>query len=119
VILLVDDNRDLCEALAEFLSLQGHAVQCAADGSEALRMIADSQTYPAVILLDLPMPILDGWGFLAERGKDARIAAVPVVIMSGCSDVAPRAREAGAAAVVRKPVEPQALLRVIEHFEPV
>jgi two-component system, chemotaxis family, chemotaxis protein CheY len=117
VILLVDDNRELCEALTEFLSLQGHAVQYAANGSDALRLIADSQTRPAIILLDLVMPELDGWGFLAKRGKDPRLADVPVVILSGSCDVAPRAKEAGAIAVVRKPVEPQTLLRIIEHFE--
>jgi CheY-like chemotaxis protein len=48
VILLVDDNCESCEALAEFLSRQGHAVQCAANGSEALRLLADSQTRPAL-----------------------------------------------------------------------
>jgi CheY-like chemotaxis protein len=63
VILLVDDNCELCEALAELLSRQGYAVQCAANGSEALGLHADSQTRPALILLDLEMPVLDGWGF--------------------------------------------------------
>lgn len=69
MILLVDDNREFCETLAEFLTLQGQAVQCAENGSEALRLVADSHIRPAVILLDLEMPILDGWGFSqsAER----------------------------------------------------
>jgi CheY-like chemotaxis protein len=116
VILLVDDNRELCETLAEFLSLQGHAVQCAANGREALRLLADAQTPPTVILLDLMMPILDGWGFLAERAKEPHLAEVPVVIMSGCRDVAEKAKEFGAVAVLHKPVEPQTLLRVIDHF---
>jgi CheY-like chemotaxis protein len=116
VILLVDDNRELCETLAEFLSLQGHAVQRAANGSEALQLVADTQTRPALILLDLMMPVLDGWGFLAERAKEPLLAEVPVVIMSGSRDVAQKAREFGAVAVMRKPVEPQTLLRIIDHF---
>jgi two-component system chemotaxis response regulator CheY len=116
VILIVDDNRELCETLAEFLTLQGHAVQCAGNGSEALRLVADSRTRPAVILLDLEMPILDGWGFLAERGKDPLLADAPVVIMSAFHDVAQKAEEAGAVAVLLKPMDPQTLLRVIEHF---
>jgi DNA-binding response OmpR family regulator len=49
VVLFVDDNRELCEALTEFLSLQGLAIQCAANGSEALRLLADAQTRPALI----------------------------------------------------------------------
>jgi CheY-like chemotaxis protein len=117
VVLLVDDNRELREALTEFLSLQGHAVQCAANGCEALRLLAGSQTLPALILLDLQMPVLDGRGFLAERGKDPLLAGIPVVIMSGCSDVAQRAMEVGVVAFVRKPVEPQTLLRVVDYFE--
>ncbi len=117
MILLVDDDRESCEALAEFLSLQGHAVKSAGNGSEALQLLADSHTRPAVILLDLEMPVLDGWGFLAERGKDPLLADIPVVIVSGYHDVARKAKDAGAAAVMRKPVEPQTLLHVIEHFE--
>ena len=116
MILLVDDNREFCETLAEFLTLQGQTVQCAENGSEALRLVADSHIRPAVILLDLEMPILDGWGFLAERGKDPLLAGVPVVIMSAFQDIAQRAKEAGAIAVLCKPVEPQTLLRLIEHF---
>jgi two-component system, chemotaxis family, chemotaxis protein CheY len=118
VVLLVDDNRELCEALAEFLSLQGQTVRCAADGSEALRLLQDSQTRPALIFLDPAMPVLDGWGFLAERRKDPLLADVPVVIMSVCRDVAQKAKEAGAVAVVRKPVEPQIFVRLVEHFSP-
>jgi len=116
VVLLVDDNRELCGVLTEFLCFHGHTVKCAADGSEALRLVSDSQTRPGLILLDLVMPVLDGWGFLAERAKDPVLADVPVVIISGCSEVAHKAEEAGAVAVLRKPVEPQTLLRVIEHF---
>jgi CheY-like chemotaxis protein len=116
VILLVDYNRESCEALAEFLSRQGHTVQCAANGSEALRLLADSQTRPALILLDLEMPVLDGWGFLATRVKDPILAGVPAVIMSGRRDIAEKAKEAGAVATVRKPVQLQTLLRLIEHF---
>src|ERR1700741_175453 len=59
VVLLVDDDRKSREALAEFLSLKGHVVQCAANGSEALRLIDDTQTHPELIFLDLMMPVLD------------------------------------------------------------
>ena len=118
MVLLVDDDYDSCEALAEFLSLRGHGVQCATNGSEALQLLADTQDPPALIFLDLMMPELDGWSFLAERAKNPLLAEVPVVIISGCAEVTEKAKEAGAVAVLRKPVEPQTLLRVVEHFEP-
>jgi CheY-like chemotaxis protein len=116
VVLLVDDDRKSREALAEFLSLKGHVVQCAANGSEALRLLDYTQNHPELIFLDLMMPVLDGWGFLAERAKNPLLAEVPVVIVTGCCDVTQKAKEAGAVAVVRKPLEPQTLLGVIEHL---
>ena len=119
MVLLVDDDRRSCAALAEFLSRRGHEVQCATNGNEALRLLADSQDPPAVIFLDLMMPVLDGWSFLAERAKNSLLAEIPVVIVSGArgSDVAQKAKEAGAVAVMCKPVEPQSVLRVVEHFD--
>jgi two-component system chemotaxis response regulator CheY len=116
VILLVEDDRDSCEGIAEFLSLKGREVRCATNGTEGFQLVADSQTRPDLILLDLMMPVLDGWGFLAERVKDPLLADVPVVIMSGCTDFAQKAKEAGAVAVMHKPLEPDTLLRVVEHF---
>lgn len=73
-------------------------------------MLAASETHPGLILLDVEMPVF------AERGKDPRLADVPVAIASGYRDVAQRAKGAGAVAVVPKPVEPQTLLRVIDQF---
>ena len=83
---------------------------------EALRLFIDTPTPPELILLDLKMPVLDGWGFLAERAKDPLLADIPVVIMSGCSDVTQKAKEAGAAAVAQArgpagPREPHRALR--------
>jgi CheY-like chemotaxis protein len=117
MVLLVDDDLDSCEALAEFLSRRGHCVRCATNGSDALRLLAESRDPPALICLDLMMPVLDGWGFLAERAKNPVLAEVPVVIVSGCPNVTAKAKEAGAVAFMRKPVEPQTLLRVVEHFD--
>jgi CheY-like chemotaxis protein len=63
------------------------------------------------------MPVLDGWGFLAERVKYPLLADVPVVILSASSDVAQKAKQAGAVADMSKPAEPQTLLRVTGHFD--
>ncbi len=116
MIFVIDDNSAFCEALTDFLSRSGYAVQSAANGEDALRLLASSEARPELVLLDAVMPVLDGWGLLAELRKDPQRADVPVVMLSGCHDIAARARESGAVAVMRKPVEPQTLLRVIEHF---
>jgi CheY-like chemotaxis protein len=116
MVLVIEDDRESSEALAEFLAFKGYVVQCAANGNEAFLLVDNSHNRPALIFLDIVMPVLDGWGFLAERVKYPLLADVPVVILSGCPDVVQKAKEAGAVAVVRKPAEPQTLLRVIEHF---
>jgi len=116
MLLLIDDDRELREALAEFLALHGYLVHSVADGCAALQWSKGGNTLPKLILLDLFMPVLDGWGFLFERRKDPRLARIPVVIMSGSRGIDRKAKEAGATAVMFKPVVPQELLRVIESF---
>jgi CheY-like chemotaxis protein len=116
VILIVDDNRQFRDALDEFLSLQGYGVRCAADGAEALQVLANSGPSPQIIFLDVLMPVVDGWDFLTALRRHPRFAGVPVVIITARDETATRAKEAGAVAVVRKPVEPQLLLRLIHRF---
>jgi CheY-like chemotaxis protein len=116
VVLVVDDDGAFRESLKEFLARHGYSVQCAANGSEALQLYKGLQAAPELILLDLIMPVLDGWGFLIERCKDPQLAKVPVVVISGSSGMDRKAKAAGAAAVMSKPVAPEALLEVVEHF---
>lgn len=115
-MLLVDDDRDSSEALSDFLSTEGFEIQCAVNGQEVLGLLANHQYRPELILLDLAMPVLDGWGFLAERRKDPQLADIPVVIVTSSPDATQKAKQAGAVAVLRKPVDPQTLLRIIDHF---
>jgi CheY-like chemotaxis protein len=116
MVLVVDDDREWRETVGEFLGVKGYTIQSAANGSEALEFSKHYQTPPELILLDLNMPILDGWGFLAERRFHPQLAEVPVVIMSAARGVDGRAKEAGAAMVMRKPIVPEALLQVIERY---
>jgi len=116
VVLVIDDNEELCEVVGDFLSLKGYDVRCAVNGDDGLRSLTNSDVRPEVILLDLQMPVMDGWGFLLELHKLPELSGIPVVVMSAYPDVAEKAKKLGAAAVVRKPVEPQALLRIVDRF---
>ena len=116
MVLVIDDNEELCEVVGDYLSLKGHQVRCAVNGDDGLRSLTSSEPRPEVILLDLQMPVLDGWGFLIELHKNPGLADIPVVVMSAYPDAAERAIRLGAVAVVRKPVEPQALLRIVDRF---
>ncbi len=79
-ILVVDDDDDFREALCEVLSEAGSPVDQAGDGEAALRHIASEK--PGVVLLDLKMPVLDGWGVVDRLRKDPATAGIPVLILS-------------------------------------
>jgi len=79
-ILVVDDDDDFREALCEVLSEAGYPVEQAGDGEAALKRIAAEA--PGVVLLDLKMPVLDGWGVVERMRKDPRTAPIPILILS-------------------------------------
>ena len=79
-ILVVDDDDDFREALGEVLTGAGYPVQQAENGEVALRRVAEEA--PGIVLLDLKMPVLDGWGVMERMRADARTAAVPILILS-------------------------------------
>lgn len=79
-ILVVDDDQDFREALAEVLGEAGYPVQQAENGEVALSRVADES--PGIVLLDLKMPVLDGWGVMERMRGDPRSAGVPILILS-------------------------------------
>jgi CheY-like chemotaxis protein len=79
-VLLIDDDDDFREALDAALRQQGYVVDHAANGREGLAVLARAQ--PDAILLDLMMPVMDGWAVLAELGRDVRWAAIPVAVLT-------------------------------------
>jgi len=79
-ILIVDDDHDFREALSEVLSEAGYPVQQAENGEVALSRVADEA--PGIVLLDLKMPVLDGWGVMERMRGDARSSAIPILILS-------------------------------------
>jgi CheY-like chemotaxis protein len=110
-ILVIDDVAEERDSLAHLFHLHGYQVDLASEGSEALEHL-HGRAAPSVILLDLNMPVLDGWGFLAKVALEPALRSIPVVVMSG----SPAARETAVppgVAFVAKPLRPNALLRVV------
>ena len=118
-ILVVDDERDLADLVAVNLELAGYRASRAHDGAEALRMI--EQEAPDLVLLDVMMPVLDGWGVLAALQEDPATRELPVVMLTalaGERDVI-RGHLEGAVTYVTKPFDVQALLHSVhEALEP-
>ncbi len=86
-ILIVDDDPDIRETLALLLEAEGHDVVCAAHGAEALQLLRGG-VRPCVILLDLMMPVMDGFQFRAQQAQDASISAFPVVAITAAGSKA-------------------------------
>jgi CheY-like chemotaxis protein len=76
----VDDDQDFREALSEVLTDAGYPVQRAENGEIALQRVAEEA--PGIVLLDLKMPVLDGWGVMERMRSDSRSSAIPILILS-------------------------------------
>jgi CheY-like chemotaxis protein len=115
VILIVEDDADVREDLADLLRHKGYEVTTAANGRDAHDGIQGLAGRPDLILLDLMMPVMDGWQFRALQLQDPALATIPVVILSGAGDVRREAAALGAAGYVKKPFKLNVLLSAIEH----
>jgi CheY-like chemotaxis protein len=115
-ILIVDDDNDVRSALSEMLEEEGFSVEGAHNGREALARLRGGGAHPAVILLDLMMPGMDGWDFRSEQMRDPKLASVPVVIVSASGFSRESIRtQFRPAAYVEKPIERGELLDAIRE----
>ena len=113
-VLVVEDDDAIALVLEDLLVGEDFDVQRATNGRAALDMLLTFR--PDVILLDLMMPVLDGWGFRAlQRGLDPDLATIPVVILSGAREATAASVELDAAAVVVKPFALDVLVETIRQ----
>ena len=116
-VLVVDDDEAVRLVLEEALNLEYHLVHQARDGQEGLAVA--TQLQPDLILLDLMMPVLDGWGFLRARQETPLLLATPVVVLTA-AHLGPQEQERltrlGAAASLRKPFELEPLLQLVARL---
>jgi CheY-like chemotaxis protein len=115
-VLVVDDDPDIRSVIELALSDEGYTVTMATNGQEALDRLAAWR--PDVILLDLAMPVMDGWAFLAARQEDQEISSIPVIVMS--AHFRQRGGDAirSATAVLAKPFELDLMLSLIAGVMP-
>jgi CheY-like chemotaxis protein len=116
-IMVIEDDQDILSTLESFLEGEGYRVQAAANGHEALEAIKVSGQLPALILLDMRMPVLDGWQFAAAF-REQYGGAAPLVVMSAAADTAQRAQEIGASGWLSKPFHLSALIEILRTFSP-
>jgi two-component system cell cycle response regulator DivK len=114
-VLLVDDYPDAREMYGEYLELSGFDVVEAANGFEALQRAIDDS--PDIILMDLSLPLMDGWEATRRLKADCRTSGIPVVGLTGqaLAGTSEGARAAGCDGFVIKPCLPEDLVREIRN----
>lgn len=113
-VLVVDDDRDIRETLAEILADEGYEVHTARNGSEGLEVVASQR--PGLVLLDLFMPIMDGAEFRRRQLGDPTIADVPVVVISAAAGLERKVASLGLAGWLEKPIHIDALFAIVGRY---
>jgi CheY-like chemotaxis protein len=112
-LLVVEDDLDVRETLCDILIDEGYQVVQAGHGAEALARLRDG-VRPHLILLDMMMPVMDGWAFRAAQRADPELAGIPVIVMTAHIGPQEATRDLEAVALLRKPIRLDALLAAIE-----
>ncbi len=116
LVLIVDDHEDTRVLYGEFFLHSGYRVDYAIDGEDALAKV--SALAPDLVVMDLAMPVVDGWEATLRLKAHAKTADIPVIVLTGhvTGDNLQRAEDAGADAVLTKPCLPQILLDLVKQF---
>jgi CheY-like chemotaxis protein len=111
-VLVVEDERGIREALREVLELEGYRVKTAANGKEGLEVLRDVHG-TCLVLLDLMMPVMNGFEFAKAMRANDVLAPIPIVVVTAFGDAA---GFVGAHAVLRKPVDLDMLLTLVQKY---
>ncbi|MCP3142550.1 response regulator [Pyxidicoccus xibeiensis] len=113
VVLVVDDDPDILEALSEILEAEGFEIRRARNGKEALERLEPEP--PNLILLDLMMPVMDGWEFAQRMRQKPTVADIPIIVLSADRNVGSKAADIGAVGHLAKPFELNDLLDMVRR----
>ena len=113
-ILVVDDESAIRDLLLHLLKREGHLVQGCENGKQALELLGVIPELPQIIILDLNMPVLDGWQFRVAQAKDPRLAAIPVIVITSAQTAEADIQSAKAAAFIVKPIQTNTLLKTLK-----
>jgi CheY-like chemotaxis protein len=110
-IWVVDDDQDIRETLGQLLVEEGYQVRISGDAQEALSSLRAASHPPDLMLLDLMMPVMNGWELLAEMSEDVRLRTIPVVVITAAGVRA----VPGAVGCLPKPIHLERLLAAVEQ----
>ena len=113
-VLVVEDEAYLCELIGDVIESEGHTVRKASNGLEALERLRERK--PQLILLDLMMPIMDGWEFMEVLRANPEWDGMPIVIITAIYDVKRTQEETGAKAVITKPFDIDQITEIVRLY---
>lgn len=111
-ILVIEDDNDIRRNMKVLLESEGYEVEVAANGKEGLQVLDGATALPALIILDLMMPVMDGFEFRHEQQRSSKYAKIPVVIMTADGHVREKQTKLQAEAGIPKPPDIDLVLRV-------
>jgi CheY-like chemotaxis protein len=112
-ILIVDDSDSICQSIAFLLEIEGHATLTAFDGQEGVRRAREHR--PDAILLDIMMPVLDGWGAIRQLKESPETEGIPVLALTALKLSQAQLDQAGFDGYLEKPVPPHRLLEELNR----
>ena len=118
VILVIEDDIDIRESITELLETEDYVVHSAENGQAGLDILNSMDPLPSAILVDVMMPVMDGYLFCMEKLKIEKFKQVPVIIMSADSNLAEKHKNAGADGYIKKPLDIFKLLETLEQYIP-
>ncbi len=113
-VLIVDDDYDIRTSLRDLLEEEGYQASVVENGARAVERLRGGDA-PCVILLDLMMPVMDGWTFLDRRRSDPALSSIPVVVLTAADEpLFPEGLPAGHC--LRKPIDLPLVLEMVERY---
>lgn len=113
-ILIVEDDKDIRDILKTSLELEGYNITTAENGKVGLEILPSMNT-PCMILLDLMMPVMDGWAFVEAISKDLKLAAIPIVVVTAFSKERTNGLEK-IKSIIKKPIDLDLLLNQVKIY---
>ena len=114
-ILVVEDDDCIRDTMKEILESEGFDVHSSENGKKALEFLSEVPDLPGVILLDLMMPVMDGFQFCENKKSDLRLSSIPVVVMSADGHVSEKKTRTKAVAYFKKPVDIDDMINTVKE----
>lgn len=115
-ILIVDDDPGILDFITQSLEGEGYQVSGAANGEDGLAIMRDKATRPCLVLLDMAMPIMNGWEFRKSQLNDDALRTIPVIVLTADRQAAEKAADLQADGFLEKPLGLTTLLDIVKRY---